>query len=69
MYSKGALQYRIALERYPDLAYNTPSCNNDGERIEWALQNLEFTKGASKYDVHIRGGGGNGKADRVREVE
>ena len=34
MYSKGALQYKIKLERYPDLAYHTSSCKDNGEQVQ-----------------------------------
>ena len=37
MYSKGALQYRIDLEKYPDLAYRTDSCTNGGESTNAVL--------------------------------
>ena len=31
MFSKGALQYRVELEKYPDLAYHTSTCEENGE--------------------------------------
>ena len=31
MFSKGALQYRVELEKYPDLAYHTSTCEKNGE--------------------------------------
>ena len=47
MYSKGALQYRIDLEKYPDLAYRTDTCENGGESTD-SITTLGSLQGTSK---------------------
>ena len=50
MYSKGALQYKIELERYPDLAYHTSTCKDNGEQV----QHLNITSPAHLRSLHRR---------------